>query len=156
MSWSMDPADERAFIDQLAMLFERSGIPPVAGRILGRCLVCDPPHQSSQQLADYLNASAGAVSTATRMLVAVGLLERIRLRGSRAMWFQIRNDAWETMWSREAENIRVIHGIAARGRELVATAPPETRVRMEQFDDLYSFLVDAMPKMWAQWKERQR
>src|SRR5690348_6943728 len=99
----MDRLAERDFVDQLALVMERSGMSPVAGRILGRLLVCDPDHQSSSQLAEYLNASAGAVSTASRFLVQIGLVERVRFRGDRAMYFRIRPDAWDTIFQKEIE-----------------------------------------------------
>src|SRR4051794_15296654 len=111
----MDRTAERDFVDQLALMFERSGVAPVASRILGRLLVCDPAHQSSSELSDYLNASAGAVSMATRMLVQIGLVERIRFRSDRAMYFRIRPDAFGMIFQKEIEETRFMRQLADRG-----------------------------------------
>jgi DNA-binding transcriptional regulator GbsR (MarR family) len=151
----MDRIAEREFVDQLALMFERSGLAPVAGRILGRLLVCDPAHQSSSELADYLNASAGAVSTATRMLVQVGLVERIRFRSDRAMYFRIRPDAFGMIFQKEIEETRFMRQLGDRGLELLSDAPQEIRDRMIALRDLYALFEEALPPLWERWKARR-
>jgi len=155
MAWRMEPRVEREFVDQFALLFENAGLPPVAGRILGRLLCCDPAHQSSQELAGWLGASAGAISTATRMLVQFGLLERVRFRGDRAVYFRIRPDAWEAIWQREIEEVGFLRRLADRGLASLDGAPEDVRRRMEDFRDLYALLEDELPRIQARWKERK-
>ena len=45
-------------------------------------LICDPPAQSAGELADVLGASKGSLSTMTRLLIQVGLIERAGLRAA--------------------------------------------------------------------------
>src|SRR5690606_16705896 len=95
LSEPLDPHTEREIVDQIALLFAQSGYPPMMGRILAFLTVCDPPEQSSQDLANYLHASKGAVSQATRMLMQAGLIERVHVRNSRSYWFRLRENAWQ-------------------------------------------------------------
>lgn len=37
---------EKHFIEDVGLLLEESGLPRMAGRILGLLLICNPPHQS--------------------------------------------------------------------------------------------------------------
>ncbi len=69
----------------LALFFEEMGFPRMAGRILGWLLICDPPEQSAGQLAGVLQASKGSLSTMTRLLIQMGLVERVGLPGSAAI-----------------------------------------------------------------------
>ncbi len=48
----------------------------MAGRMLGWLLICDPPHQSMNAIADVLQASKGSISTMTRLLIQLDLIER--------------------------------------------------------------------------------
>src|SRR5205807_610261 len=91
------------FVEEVGMMLElEAGAPRMVGRVLGWLLVCDPPEQSAADLADHLQASRGSISTATRVLLRMGLLERTRVRGERFDRFQARPGAWdEVLWRRE-------------------------------------------------------
>jgi DNA-binding transcriptional regulator GbsR (MarR family) len=47
----------------------------MAGRILGWLLISDSPHQSSEQLVNGLEASKGSISSMTRLLIQINLIE---------------------------------------------------------------------------------
>lgn len=49
----------------------------MVGRALGWLLVCEPPEQSAAELAETLQASKGSISTATRVLLRLGFIERV-------------------------------------------------------------------------------
>ena len=55
----------------------------MAGRILGHLLVCDPAHQTAEELARAIQFSRASVSTMTRLLIQSGLVERLVLPGHR-------------------------------------------------------------------------
>ena len=45
-------ASEQWFVEEAGIVFEQTGLPRMAGRIFGWLLICDPPHQSTDQLAE--------------------------------------------------------------------------------------------------------
>jgi len=148
---------ERDFVDQIALVLERSGLPPVAGRILGRLLICDPAEQSSSALADYLNTSAGSVSTSTRMLMQTGLVERVRKRGSRSAWFRVREGAWAEMIHAEIARIRRLREVADMGLALLpGDCPDERRRRMQDFRDFNAFFEREFPILIEHWDNREK
>ena len=106
MPYNSQAERERELIHQIALVFEQGGLPPIAGRVVGRLLLCDPPHQSSTQLADYLHASRGSISTTTRMLMAARVLERVRFPRDRAAYFRIQKGCWSEMLHAEFDRIR--------------------------------------------------
>jgi DNA-binding transcriptional regulator GbsR (MarR family) len=135
----MNQAALERFVEELGMLFElEAGMPRMIGRTLGWLLVCDPPEQSAAELAERLEASKGSISTATRALVRMGLIERVRLRGERFDRFAARPEGWDDfMWRDEhfSEPRRVIR----LGLEALAGAPPARRRRLEELDWLYAW-----------------
>ena len=81
--------EERNFVEEVGLFFEQTGMPRMAGRILGWLLISDPPHQSTDELAGGLIASKGSISTNTRLLIQIGLIERLSLPGVRHDYFRI-------------------------------------------------------------------
>jgi DNA-binding transcriptional regulator GbsR (MarR family) len=148
---------ERDFVDQIALALERSGLAPVAGRLLGRLLICEPAVQSSADLADYLGTSAGSVSTSTRMLMQIGLIERVRKRGSRAAWFRVREGAWAEIIHAEIGRIRRLRELADRGLEVLPPdCSPERRRRMQDFRDFNAFFEREFPILIQHWDAREK
>src|SRR5919201_6734758 len=99
----MDEAAIERFIEQVGVQFElEAGTPRMVGRVFGWLLVCDPPEQSAAELAEQLQASKGSISTATRVLLRIGMIERLRVRGERFDRFRAPPDAWdEFLWRQD-------------------------------------------------------
>lgn len=154
-----DPEDEREreLVNQIALVFEHGGIPPVAGRIVGRLLLCDPEHQSSTQLADYLNASRGSISTSTRMLMAARIVERVRFPGDRSSYFRIMPDCWHQMLYAEMLRIQRLRAIGDDALTyLRETGADEQRMsRIREFRDFSAFFEKEFPMVMDHWKNRR-
>ena len=84
------------------LLEMEAGAARMVGRVLGWLLVCEPPEQSAADLAQALRASKGSISTATRVLLRTGLIERVRVRGERFDRFVAKPEGWdEFLWRQE-------------------------------------------------------
>lgn len=156
MSEPLDPHTEREIVDQIALLFEQSGYPPMMGRILAFLTVCDPPEQSSQDLANYLHASKGAVSQATRMLMQAGLIERVHVRNSRSYWFRLRENAWQKAIYEETHRIRRMREVAEAGLDRMAHLPASRRRRLQEFHAMSSFFEDEYPRLIERWQQHTK
>lgn len=124
--------------------------------MLGWLLVCDPPEQSAAELGESLQASKGSISTATRVLLRLGLLERVRVRGERFDRFRVRaenmGDAlWrEDQFSRPRQVLRL-------GLEALADEPPGRRERLEELDAMYAWWEERIGKLREEYlADRQR
>lgn len=143
----MNQAEIERFIEEVAVMLElEAGTPRMVGRILGWLLVCDPPEQSAAELAEVLQASRGSISTATRLLLRMGFVERVRLRGERFDRFVAQPKAWdEFFWRPEQfDNPRKVLRL---GIEALRDEPPERRARLEELDALYAWLAKRMPQL---------
>jgi len=86
---------ERQFAEEMAVLFERFGIPRGAGRLMGWLLICEPARQSTADLVSALGLSKASVSTAVRLLESYGLLTRAVVPGDRSDHYELLPDAFE-------------------------------------------------------------
>ena len=149
--------EEQNFVEEVGITFEQTGMPRMAGRILGCLLIADPPHQSVDDLTNALMASKGSISTMTRFLIQVGLIERLSLPGVRHTYFRFQPHAWRHMMKRGLEDeITMFHHIAKRGLELTETKTLLTRQWLEEMLDVYSFLEREFPALLERWEQERK
>jgi len=148
----------KQFAEEVGIVFEQTGMPRMAGRILGWLLISDPSHQSTEQITKALIASKGSISTMTRLLIQIGLIERLSLPGVRHDYFRLRSDAWQHMIGRGlTEEIKMVRQLADRGLELLGDKTPVTKNWLEEMRDVYTFLEHEFPTLLERWeKERQK
>ena len=136
------------FVEEVGIVFEQTGLPRMSGRIFGWLLISDPPYQSPAELAEALIASKGSISTTTRLLIQIGLIERFTLPGVRHDYFRIRPDAWHHTVRRGLEDeIKMFRQLAEHGLELLADKTPLTRKWLEEMHDIYAFLEQEFPAL---------
>ena len=147
-------AEEKQFAEEVGIVFEQTGMPRMAGRILGWLLISDPPHQSTEQLTKALLASKGSISTMTRLLIQFSLIERLSLSGVRHDFFRLRSDAWQHMVGRGlTDEIRMVRQLAEHGLELLGENPPVTRKWLKEMLDVYTFLEREFPALLERWEK---
>ncbi len=116
--------EQRHFVEDVGLSFEMVGLPRMAGRIFGWLLISDPVHQSPGELAKVLQASKGSISTMTRLLLQIGLIERISLPGQRRDYFRIKPNAWSELTEQRMVQITAFRQLAERGLELMKGKSP--------------------------------
>lgn len=126
-------ADLVDFADRFAATAQALGLPPMAARVLGWLLVCDPPAASSQELEEALGVSRASVSVATRFLEATRLVRRRTRSGERVHRFEIDSEAFIKL--ADAERYRAFRMALEGGMEL----RPNDR-RLEQMHDFYAYM----------------
>src|SRR4051794_16539591 len=133
------------FIEEMGQFLGGYGMTPMAGRMWGWLLLCDPPEQTAAQIAEALGASRGAISGTARILASAGFIRRTTRRGDRREYFSSPPEALDSMLTNAGviyRRLRVIaeHGVAAAGES------PSARARLEEFRDVISFIESEMPK----------
>ncbi len=156
MSTTSQDLRERQFIEEVGLWTESVGMPRMAGRVYGRLLICDPPEQSSAQLADYLGASKASISTTTRLLMQLGMAERVPVPGSRASYFAVRAESFGQLMEAEVVRTRIARELMERGLRSLADRPPAQRQRLQELHDLFSFFERELPALIDRWlKQRE-
>jgi DNA-binding transcriptional regulator GbsR (MarR family) len=149
-------SEQQQFIEAVGLSFEQAGLPRMAGRILGWLLICDPPHQSPGELAEVLQASKGSISSMTRLLEQLGLIDRLSLPGERRDYFRIRGESWTALFKRRMELVSTFRQLADRGLALLSEHTPEQRRRLEEMRDMYAFFEYEVPRLLERWEQERR
>lgn len=148
--------EQKQFIEEFALLFELMALPRMAGRILGWLLICNPPHQSTGQLAEVLQASKGSISTMTRLLIQSGLVERVSLPGERRDFFCIKLGAWPALLKQRMAQITAIRELAGRGLKMLEDDEPQLVKRLKEMYEFHGFFERQFPLLIERWETEQR
>src|SRR5512146_2557600 len=122
--------EEMHFIEDIALFFERMGMPRMAGKILGVLLISDPPAQSITEIGEKLNASKSSVSTMARLLAENGLIERVASPVPRRDYYRFKPGGWILYIRRWLGLMSELHHITERGLRLLADEPPAMQERL--------------------------
>ena len=74
---------ESRFVEEMGQMLASYGMTPMAGRMWGWLLICEPAEQTASEIADALHASRGAISGTARLLANAGMIRRTTRRGDR-------------------------------------------------------------------------
>jgi biotin operon repressor len=150
------PRDEELiFADHVGRFYAREhGFPPMAGRLMGYLMICDPPQQSIDELADALMASRSAITGAVKMLEAYGFVARTRRAGERVDRVSANPDAMEPR-NFDSRLFEEQGALFREGLALLAGAPPERRAVLSELVALADFLAERLPRVLAEWHEHR-
>lgn len=149
------PFAQTHFVEEVGLLFELVGLPRMAGRIFGCLLISEPPQQSSGALAEVLQASKGSISTMTRLLLQIGLIERVSIPGDRRDYFQIKSHAWTQLSQQRLTQITAFRQVAERGLELLHGRSPALQKRLLEMRDIHAFWERELPLLNQRWQQEQ-
>jgi len=150
------PSEQAHFIEEMGLMFEQVGMPRMAGRIFAWLLIANPPLQSSGELVEVLQASKGSISTITRLLIQIGLIERVSLPGDRRDYFQIKPNAWSQLSQQRLKQIAAFRELAEQGLGLMEGASPAMQQRLREMRDIHAFWERELPLLNQRWEEEQR
>jgi len=121
------------------------GVPPIAGRILGWLMICDPPEQSAGQIAEAIGASRASLVTNMRMLTGAKFVRRLTRPRGRTSYYRVDDDAWERVVRQRLETLVSFREIAADGIDLAgrgSAGAERLRVAHELFDWMANLFAD--------------
>ena len=150
----MPTQEELAFVEDVAVFMESFGLLRMAGRVFGWLLICDPPEQSAADLARVLQASKGAISGATNLLVQGRMIDRVSLPGQRRDYFRVRPAGMTDRLRAGIAGLTAFRELSERGLALLP-ADLQRRARLQAIHDLYAWLEHELPALFERW-ERER
>jgi DNA-binding MarR family transcriptional regulator len=138
---------ESQFVEEMGQFLAGLGMTPMAGRMWGWLLICEPPEQTAGDIAAALQASRGAISGTARILANAGLIRRGTKPGDRKEYFSAPPEALESMIGSAASIYRQMRAIAERGLAATTDRSPAARARLEEFRDVMGFVEQEVPAL---------
>ena len=140
----MTPA-ESEFVEEMGRALASYGMTPMAGRMWGWLLICEPPEQTAADIAEALGASRGAISGTARILAGAGFIRRTTHRGDRREWFNAEPEALESFMQNAGRIYAQLRGIAERGLDAISYRHAKSRERLEEMRDLLAYVEREVP-----------
>ncbi|MDB6075930.1 MAG: hypothetical protein JWO89_3570 [Verrucomicrobiaceae bacterium] len=131
-----DPASA-AFVEEMGLIFQAEGMPRIAGRIFGRLVLCGGPFSLSD-LALKLKASRGSISTNTRLLESIGLIERTGVAGDRQGYYRLAPDPYTRLLEGSIQRIAKANETVRRAQLRVPRRQADAHARLDELADFYS------------------
>lgn len=145
----------RQFIENSADLMEEHGFPHMAGRVIGALMICTPPHLSHEELAEQLQASKGAISMSTQLLMRMNMIERISLPGQRRHFYRLRENLWKDFLSKTSRHINKEREVVLGGLVALEGEPVEMKRRLIEILVVSDFVLEEWPGLVSRWEARR-
>jgi DNA-binding transcriptional regulator GbsR (MarR family) len=147
------PRDEEiTFADHMGRHYARRyAYPPMAGRVLGYLLVCEPPDQTIAQLSEALLASRSAVTGALDVLERTDTIRRSRAAGERMDRVRVDFSSAQARGF-DVSEYQELADLAREGLEVLKDAPAERRATLMEMEAFASWLVERTRVLQDEWE----
>jgi DNA-binding transcriptional regulator GbsR (MarR family) len=144
--------EEQEFVDRWSRILAAEGLPPVAGRLWAWLLVCEPPEQPVDDIAEAIGASRGAISGAVRWLEPSGLIHRSRRRGDRRDYWSTTPDAMIRVIENRQRQMRPSLDTLESALGALSDRSPASLQRLRDVHELYQVLFGVVIAAVEQYK----
>jgi hypothetical protein len=151
-----DPERTLEWVERVAMFCAAEyGVPPIAGRILGWLMICDPPEQSAGQIGAAIGASRASLATNMRVLTDAKFVRRRTRPGERTNYYRMADDAWENVVRQRMASLAVFRDIAADGMDLAGVGSARAE-RLRVAHDVYDWMTKLFAELSAKRSDAPR
>jgi DNA-binding transcriptional regulator GbsR (MarR family) len=147
---------EAAFVESMGSYLASFGMTPMAGRMWGWLLICDPVEQTAADLAEALQASRGAISGTARILTTAGMIRRTRRRGDRREFFSSPPDGFDSLLANAGQIYEQLRRILDSGLAVVADRPDNIRDRLQHAHDAVAYIERELPVVLENYARQRR
>lgn len=147
-------SNKSEFVEEFSMKIEEFGHPRIYGQILGWLLICDPPHQSFPDLIENLNISKASVSNTTRMLLERGLIEKVRIKGKRQIYFKLKEGSLIDFMEKQLQLTLDLEAITSKGLALANNDENTDTGRLQKANDFHQFLAAQTQDLIEKYKKK--
>ncbi|MFD8387024.1 MarR family transcriptional regulator [Streptomyces sp. NPDC059679] len=122
-------------------------------RVMTALLYTEQDTMTPADLCAQLSISSGAVSTAIRQLIPIGLVKRVPAPGSRRDHYRFREGAWATLMSQQNAMLNVMLDAAQEGIDTAGKDTPTAR-RLHEMRDFYTYMARELPTQIENWRKQ--
>lgn len=131
-------------------------MPRTACRVLGALLRSGSPAQSLTDLCARVNACKSAISTTTRLLIEMKLIERVPSPVTRQVFFQFRPGGWAVSVRQHLRLWASLHRIAERRLDLQWDKDPSQQRRLQEAHDIFTLIDDELSALLGRVDRRRK
>ena len=134
------------FVEQLGLFAQADGLPRIAGRILGLMVIHGGPFSFSE-LSVMLKVSRGSISTNTRVLENLGVIERTTRPGERQDYFKLHSNPYIELIRGLQNRMKKASLMVANTKENLPIVDKAMQQRLSDLGGFYQSFIDATSTM---------
>jgi len=142
------------FIDRMGLVAEADGLSRIAGRIMG-LMVLEGGPLSFSEIAERLDISRASVSTNTRFLERIGVIERVMIKGERQDHFQLAKAPYARLLEGSVARIKKAEDVVADARAELGPDDTERRKRLDELGAFYEALAANFEELVARFDDQR-
>ncbi|MCB5161689.1 GbsR/MarR family transcriptional regulator [Marinomonas algarum] len=135
-----------SFIEQMGMITQSEGLPRIAGKIIGLLLIESGPFSFSD-IAARLQISRGSVSTNTRLLENLSVIERVSKLGERGDFFQMSQDPYMKLLQGSMQRMSKASQTIKEARNALPDSWQASQKRLEALEQFYTEYLKSTQKL---------
>lgn len=134
------------FVEQLGLIAQADGLPRIAGRILGLMVIHGGPFSFSE-LSVLLKVSRGSISTNTRLLENLGVIDRTTRPGERQDYFKLHDDPYVQLMRGLQNRMKKANHMVAVTKEQLPAGDKAMQRRLADLGSFYQRFIDTTESM---------
>jgi DNA-binding transcriptional regulator GbsR (MarR family) len=143
-----------SFIDRMGLVAEADGLSRIAGRIMG-LMVLEGGPLSFSEIGERLDVSRASVSTNTRFLERVGVIERVTVKGSRQDHFRLAKAPYARLLEGSIARMKKAEDVVTEAKAGISPEDTERRRRLEDLGTFYATLAETFEALVARFDDRR-
>jgi DNA-binding transcriptional regulator GbsR (MarR family) len=136
---------KKEIIERIGVAYEKKGLQPVVGRIMGLLLVAEPAEATFEEIQEELQVSKSAVSTALTFLQAKETVEYTTKPGERKRYFKLRLKDWRSELKKEFDEVLNMEDLIIEIIELKENQKSDLCCRLLEMKDFFGFMRKELP-----------
>lgn len=141
------------FIEQMGMTAQADGLPRISGKVLGLLIIETGPFSFSE-LAERLAVSRGSVSTNTRLLESLNMIERVSKLGQRGDFFQLVKNPYAKLLQGVSQRMEKSMTIANETIKALPSTEIESQARLLELENFYAEYLKSTMTLIAKLQQR--
>ncbi|MEX2516280.1 MAG: MarR family transcriptional regulator [Gammaproteobacteria bacterium] len=142
---------ESHFIERMGQQAQSDGLSKIAGQIWAALIVSDGP-VSSSELVELLHISKGSISTNTRLLEMLGIVERGSKPGERQDFFSIRPNPYAALVEGQVKRFEAAKAVVAETKSAITA--DHTRTKLADLERFYTLYHDSSKELLKRLKSQ--
>lgn len=146
-----DDAAMRQYIEHISRLLADWGFPRMAGRVLFVLMGAEERTLTAAELAERLDVSPAAISSALKYLIHLKMVVREPVPGSRRDHYRLLDDSWYEVTMAKMSFLSVFAEATKQGVDAAGGPATVAGQRLQNMRDFYLFVQDTMPEIMEKW-----
>lgn len=141
---------ESEFIESMGLTAQADGFPRIAGRIMGAMILSTEP-LSGEELADSLQISRGSVSTNSRLLLTLGVVELKSVPGERKDYYGLADQPFMALFAGQANRSAATAKMVSSAQKKINS--PLARKRLAEFARFHQLMAETFNRLQKEFEK---